>query len=191
MRGLAATAGKKDSAAWFDAMSSRIEDYAIIGDGETAALLSREGSIDWLCWPRFDSAACFAALLGRPEHGRWLMAPKASSTSRRQYRRGTLILETTFETPTGTAMVIDFMPPRGSASDVVRVVRGMSGSVRFRSEFIVRFDYGSIIPWISHADGAPTELHVVAGPDKLTLRTSVEFHGEDGGMVGEFEAKAG
>jgi GH15 family glucan-1,4-alpha-glucosidase len=172
-------------------MAARIEDYAIIGDGETAALVSRDGSLDWLCWPRFDSTACFAALLGAAEHGRWLMAPKDSSTSRRQYRPGTLILETTFQTSTGTAMVIDFMPPRGSASDVVRVVRGISGNVRFRSEFLVRFDYGSIIPWISRAEDASTELHIVAGPDKLTLRTSIEFQRESDGMVGEFQVKAG
>src|SRR5689334_25158568 len=120
MRGLAATAGKKDSAAWFDAMSSRIEDYAIIGDGETAALVSRECSVDWLCWPRFDSAACFAALLGTADHGHWSLAPAGEARSSRRYRQDTLILETTFTTEAGDVEITDFMPPRGTASELVR-----------------------------------------------------------------------
>ena len=174
-----------------DGKSMRIEDYAIIGDGETAALVGRNGSIDWLCWPRFDSPACFAALLGTPEHGRWLMAPAGSSASRRQYRADTVILETTFETPEGTAVVIDFMPPRGSASDVVRVVRGITGRVAFRTELVIRFDYGSIIPWVSQAPDKTSELHAVAGPDKLTLHTSIALRGEGGSTVGEFSVAAG
>ena len=172
-------------------MSARIEDYAIIGDGETAALVSRGGSIDWLCWPRFDSPACFAALLGSEEHGHWLVAPTGASSSRRQYRADTLILETTFETPTGVAVVIDFMPARGTSAEVVRLVRGISGSMNFRTELVVCFDYGSIIPWISQAPNVTTELHVVAGPDKLTLRTSIALRGEGGGTVGEFAVADG
>jgi len=172
-------------------MPARIEDYAIIGDGETAALVSRAGSVDWLCWPRFDSPACFAALLGKPDNGRWQIAPHGDSTSERRYRGDTLILETTFTTPAGSAVVVDFMPPRGSASDVVRIVRGLAGTVRFRTEFIVRFDYGSIIPWVSQTHEKITELHAVAGPDKLTLRTPVELHGEENRTVGEFEVAAG
>ena len=171
--------------------SVRIEDYAIIGDGETAALVSRGGSIDWLCWPRFDSPACFAALLGTAEHGRWLMAPAGASSSQRRYRPDTLILETMFETPTGVAAVIDFMPPRDSASDIVRLVRGVSGSVSFRTELVVRFDYGSIIPWISQTPEVTTELHAVAGPDKLTLRTSIALRGEGGATLGDFTVAAG
>jgi GH15 family glucan-1,4-alpha-glucosidase len=171
--------------------SVRIEDYAIIGDGETAALVSRSGSIDWLCWPRFDSPACFAALLGTAEHGRWLIAPAGVSSSRRQYKADTLILETRFETPTGVAVVTDFMPPRDSASDIVRLVRGISGSVSFRTELVVRFDYGSIIPWVSQNSDVVTELHAVAGPDKLTLRTSIPLRGEGGATVGEFAVAAG
>src|SRR4051812_18563964 len=131
-------------------MSTPLEDYAVIGDCETAALVSRAGSIDWLCWPRFDSAACFAALLGTPEHGRWLIAaadPAASIT--RSYREHTLVLETRIETSTGAVTVIDFMPPRGRNSDVVRLVRGDRGSVRMRSELILRFDYGRTIPWVT------------------------------------------
>ncbi len=172
-------------------MSARIEDYAIIGDGEAAALVSRGGSIDWLCWPRFDSPACFAALLGTSEHGRWVIAPDGISSSRRQYRPDTLILETTFETPTGVALVIDFMPPRDSASDVVRLVRGISGRVSFRTELVIRFDYGSIIPWVSQARDVTSELHAVAGPDKLTMRTSVALRGEGASTVGDFAVAAG
>ena len=172
-------------------MSQPIEDYAIIGDGETVALVSRGGSIDWLCWPRFDSAACFAALLGTCEHGFWRIAPAGEATSRRTYRADTLILETTFETPAGAAVVIDFMPPRGSASDVVRIVRGISGSVSFRSDLLIRFDYGSIVPWISEAAGKETELHAVAGPDKLTLRTGVRLRADGHLTVGDFTVRAG
>lgn len=172
-------------------MSARIEDYAIIGDGKTAALVSRGGSIDWLCWPRCDSPACFAALLGTAEHGRWRLAPVGASSSKRQYQGDTLILETTFETPTGSAVVIDFMPPLDSTSDVVRMVRGLSGTVPFRSELLVRFDYGSIIPWISQAADVTSELHVVAGPDRLTLRTSIPLRGEGADTVGDFAVAAG
>src|SRR5919108_4913520 len=145
-------------------MSSRIEDYALIGDCETAALVSRAGSIDWLCWPRFDSGACFAALLGTSDHGRWLVAacePGADVT--RRYRPGTLILETRIETTTGVATVIDFMPPRGRHSEVVRIVRGDRGSVRIRTELVLRFDYGRVVPWVSRLPGGA--LRAIAGPD--------------------------
>jgi GH15 family glucan-1,4-alpha-glucosidase len=172
-------------------VSTRIEDYAIIGDGETAALVSRTGSIDWLCWPRFDSSACFSALLGTKEHGHWQIAPADESSSRREYRPDSLILETTFETPTGVAKIVDFMPPRGTASDVVRLVQGISGRVEFRSELRIRFDYGSIVPWISSAEGNPTELQAVAGPDKLTLRTPVAMQGEADATVARFNVAAG
>src|SRR5687767_3198646 len=131
-------------------MSLPLEDYALIGDCETAALVSRSGSIDWLCWPRFDSAACFGALLGTPAHGRWLLevtAPDARIS--RSYREGTLILETRIETTEGAVTIIDFMPPRGANSDVVRLVRGERGQVRMRTELILRFDYGRTVPWVN------------------------------------------
>src|SRR5271167_2114347 len=125
-------------------MPLRIEDYALIGDCESAALVGRDGSIDWLCWPRFDSDACFAALLGTPEHGRWLIAPRDDAVRvTRRYRHNTLILETRFETAVGAATVVDFMPPRGSNSNIVRIVVGERGSVAMKAEFIVRFGYGA------------------------------------------------
>src|SRR5690242_18434192 len=131
-------------------MSTPLEDYALIGDCETAALVSRNGSIDWLCWPRFDSAACFAALLGEPEHGRWTIEPIDSGARRsRRYRGHTLILETDLEDASGAATVIDFMPPRGRNSDIVRLVRGTRGRIRLRTELILRFDYGLSIPWVN------------------------------------------
>ncbi|HYC50435.1 MAG TPA: trehalase-like domain-containing protein, partial [Gemmatimonadaceae bacterium] len=128
----------------------RIEDYALIGDCETAALVSRGGSIDWLCWPRFDSAACFASLLGKEENGRWVIAPVDSrARSSRRYRGNTLILETTFETDTGAVLVRDFMPIRGRNSDVVRTVIGLRGRVEMYTQIILRFSYGSIVPWVT------------------------------------------
>ncbi len=128
-------------------MTSRIEDYALIGDCETAALVGRDGSLDWLCWPRFDSPACFAALLGGPENGRWLIAPAhgAARTSR-AYRQDTLILETRFETDGGAVLLTDFMPLRGTNSDVVRRVTGLHGRIAMRLELVVRFDYGQTVP---------------------------------------------
>lgn len=170
----------------------RIEDYALIGDGETAALVSRSGSIDWLCWPRFDSAACFASLLGTREHGRWLIAPTDSNVRcRRQYLPDTLVLETVFETSQGRAAVVDFMPPRSSTSDVIRIVRGLDGRVAMRTELIIRFEYGSVIPWVTQCRGSTTELRAVAGPDMLTLRTTVPLRGENAHTIGEFEIGAG
>ncbi|HXC39189.1 MAG TPA: trehalase-like domain-containing protein, partial [Burkholderiales bacterium] len=127
-------------------MASRLEDYALIGDCETAALVGRDGSIDWLCWPRFDSDACFASLLGTAEHGRWLIAPEHPTATTRRYRGDTLILETRFETDTGSALLVDFMPPRNSHSSVVRMAYGLSGKVSMRVELVVRFGYGAVVP---------------------------------------------
>ena len=150
----------------------RIEDYALIGDCETAALISTQGSIDWLCFPRFDSPACFAALLGTPENGRWSIAAKDPQTrSSRRYRDGTLILETQFETPDGAATLIDFMPPRDHAADLVRLVVGQRGRVAFDIDLVIRFDYGRSVPWVSRVDDET--LTAVAGPDLLVLRTPV------------------
>ena len=130
-------------------MPSRIEDYALIGDCHTAALVAKDGSIDWLCLPRFDSGACFAALLGTPDHGRWLMAPAVPVRRvTRHYRPGTLILETLFETDSGTAAVVDFMPVRAESPRLIRIVEGRSGRVPMHLELAIRFDYGSIIPWV-------------------------------------------
>jgi GH15 family glucan-1,4-alpha-glucosidase len=171
-------------------MPSRIEDYALIGDCETAALVARDGSIDWLCWPRFDSGACFAALLGSPEHGRWLIAPIARNARvTRRYRSGTLILETDFETVDGAVTLIDFMPIRGAASDLVRIVVGRSGALALHTELVLRFDYGEVVPWVSRADDGA--LVAVAGPDMALLRASVPVRGEGLKTVGEFTLHAG
>ena len=170
-------------------MSLPIEDYALIGDCHTAALVGRDGSIDWLCFPRFDSGACFAALLGDPVHGRWLIAPIAQASSmRRQYRDGTLILETEFEMDEGAVRIIDCMPLSDERWDVVRVVEGLRGRVAMRMELIVRFDYGSIVPWVRRLDDA---LLAVAGPDTLELRTPVPVRGEDMKTVAEFQVSEG
>jgi GH15 family glucan-1,4-alpha-glucosidase len=166
-----------------------IEDYALIGDCETAALVGLDGSIDWLCWPRFDSGACFAALLGGPEHGRWLIAPtdKSARVSRR-YSEGSLILITRFETATGIAELVDFMPPRDGIADVVRLVRGIIGRVDLHTEFILRFEYGAIVPWIEQSEGA---LLAIAGPDMIALRTPAPLRGDDLTTIGEFTVSAG
>ena len=169
-------------------MASRIEDYAMIGDCETAALVGRDGSIDWLCWPRFDSAACFAGLLGTSENGRWLLCPEAGPLEvQRRYRPGTLILETEFRTNTGTAMIIDFMPVDG-ASDLVRIVCGLSGTVRFQTELVLRFDYGSTVPWVTRNEDGTIEA--IAGPERAVLHTSANLHGEDLKTVGCFTVDA-
>ena len=169
---------------------AKIEDYALLGDLQTAALVSRDGSVDWCCFPRFDSGACFAALLGEPDHGRWLLAPAGEVIrSERRYRHDTLILETVHETAEGSVRVIDFMPPRGKAPDIVRIVEGLQGSTPMRSELIVRFDYGRIVPWVRRIDGG-TRL-IVAGPDAFSLRTPAEIHGEDMTTVSEFTLEAG
>ena len=170
-------------------MSLKIDDYALIGDCQTAALVGRDGSIDWLCFPRFDSAACFAALLGTPDHGRWLMAPSfGAGRVDRVYRGDTLVLDTTFETDTGAVVVTDFMPIRSRQPDLVRIVRGIRGSVRMHTELVVRFDYGSITPWVSRE---PDGLRAVGGPDTIHLRTPAALHGEGWKTVGEFEVVAG
>jgi GH15 family glucan-1,4-alpha-glucosidase len=169
-----------------------ISDYALIGDLHTAALVSRTGSIDWLCWPRFDSGACFAGLLGGPPYGRWLVAPAGDVVrTTRRYRPGTLILETEIETAEGTVVLIDFMPHRDARSDLIRIVVGRSGRVSMRTQLIIRFDYGSIVPWVTQTHGTPTELTAIAGPDKLVLRTPVTLRGEDATTVGEFSVAAG
>jgi len=167
-----------------------IEDYALIGDNETAALVCRDGSIDWFCVPRFDSGACFAALLGTPDHGRWLLAPRAVvRATRRAYRGDTLVLETEFETDDGTVRVIDCMPPRRRSPDIVRIVEGVRGRVAMRMELVIRFDYGSIVPWVRRL-GDDT-LGAVAGPDALCLRTPVAHHGEGFTTVADFTVGAG
>ncbi|HTU02799.1 MAG TPA: trehalase-like domain-containing protein, partial [Candidatus Sulfotelmatobacter sp.] len=166
-----------------------IEDYAMIGDCETAALVGRDGSLDWLCVPRFDSPACFAALLGTPEHGRWLLAPRDRVTGvHRRYRGETLILETEFETDTGSAVVIDCMPPRTARPEVIRVVAGRQGEVRFHLELVMRFDYGSLVPWVRRVEDG---LTAVAGPDALHLATPVALRGEDFRTRADFTVRAG
>jgi GH15 family glucan-1,4-alpha-glucosidase len=166
-----------------------IEDYALIGDCHSAALVGRDGSIDWLCLPRFDSGACFAAVLGEPGHGRWLIAPAAEVRStRRTYRDGTLILETEFETDEGVVRIIDCMPLSNERGDVLRIVEGLSGRVAMRMELIIRFDYGYIIPWVRQVDGT---LLATAGPDTLELRAGVATHGEDMKTCAEFHVSKG
>jgi GH15 family glucan-1,4-alpha-glucosidase len=174
-----------------ESMPGRIEDYGLIGDCESAALVGRDDSIDWLCWPRFDSDACFAALLGGPEHGRWLLAPAdPRARSSRRYRDDTLILETRFETETGSVLVVDFMPLRAdSVSDLMRVVIGERGSVDMRFELIVRFGYGVATPWVTRVgDGI---WSAVAGPDMVVLHTDVPIHGENMKSVADFTVTAG
>ncbi len=166
----------------------RIEDYALIGDLQTAALVSDTGSIDWCCLPRFDSGACFSAILGGPEHGRWLLAPTGVTGSTRRYRHDTLILETVLESDTGSVRLIDFMPPRGTAPDIVRIVEGLDGEVEMRSELIIRFDFGRILPWVSRVDHARV---AIAGPDGLCLRTTAPVRGEDFKTLSEFTLRPG
>jgi GH15 family glucan-1,4-alpha-glucosidase len=170
-------------------MPLAIENYALIGDCHTAALVGNDGSIDWLCFPRFDSGACFAALLGGPEHGRWLIAP-AAATRRvtRSYRDETLVLQTDFETDQGQVRVIDFMPLSDERWDVVRIVEGLTGSVALRMELIVRFDYGSIVPWVRRVDEI---LLMTAGPDTLEFTASVALSGENMKTVADFTVRAG
>ena len=170
-------------------MTLKIEDYALIGDCETAALVGTDGSIDWLCWPEFCSPACFASLLGAEEHGRWKIAPaKQITQSKRKYREHTLILETVFESEHGAVKVIDFMPVRGKHSDVVRIVEGLRGSVVMRSELMLRFDYGNTVPWVTRFDGG---IRAIAGPALVVLRTSAETHGEELKTVSDFTVKKG
>ncbi len=171
-------------------MPLRIEEYALLGDLQTAALVGSDGSVDWFCTPRFDSAACFAALLGDESNGRWLLAPAApDARATRRYLDDTLILETTWETDDGVVRVLDFMPPRGEAPDIVRIVEGVSGRVEMRTELVIRFDYGRIVPWVRRLDG-DTRL-AIAGPDALCLRTPIDVGGEDLKTVGTFTVAEG
>jgi GH15 family glucan-1,4-alpha-glucosidase len=171
-------------------MPSRIEDYAIVGDCKTAALISRDGSVDWLCWPRFDSQACFAALLGSPENGRWLIGPaETDARAGRRYLPDTLILETRHQTESGSAVILDFMPVHHAHSSLIRIVRGERGQVRMRFELVLRFDYGSIVPWVTRLDDFT--LRAIAGPDMVVLHTPVDVRGKDLKTVGEFTISAG
>ena len=171
-------------------MAERIEDYALLGDLQTAALVGRTGSVDWLCLPRFDSASSFGALLGSNDHGRWLLAPKAGgpSTSRR-YRPDTLVLENEWETSTGRVRVIDFMPVRDTYPELIRIVQGLEGHVEMRTELVVRFDYGSVLPWLRRIDDG--SILAVGGPDALCIRTPVDLHGEAMTHVAEFTVGKG
>ncbi len=167
-----------------------IEDYALIGDCETAALVGRDGSIDWGCWPRFDSDACFAALLGTPEHGRWRLAPAGECrTATRRYLGDTLILETHFETDEGTVRLVDFMPPRAINADLVRLVIGDSGTVAMRMQLAVRFGYGSRVPWVNRQDDGT--IRIIAGADQLVLHTEAPVKVANNCIESEFEIAAG
>ena len=170
-------------------MPSRIEDYAIIADLRSLALVAKDGSIDWLCLPRFDSDASFAALLGTPDNGRWLLAPAGGvKRVRRRYRDGTLILETEFETEEGSVTVLDLMPIYGEGTDVLRIVVGNRGRVPMRMELVMRFGYGSIVPWVQRIDGG---ISAIAGPDCLRLHTPIAMRGEDLKTVAEFTVGEG
>ena len=170
-------------------MAALIEDYGLIGDLQTAALVSRDGCIDWLCFPRFDSGACFAALLGDEENGRWSLRPASDITStRRRYRGDTLVLETELACDEGVVRLIDFMPPRGEAPDVVRIVEGVDGTVPMKMRLTIRFDYGSIVPWVRRRDEG---LHAVAGPDALLLATPIEVVGRNLHTEAEFDVAPG
>src|ERR1017187_5134084 len=170
-------------------MPSKIEDYALIGDCHTAALVARNGSIDWLCLPRFDSGACFAAILGSPEHGRWLLAPRGTVRNiQRHYREGTLVLETDYETDEGTVTVFDCMPPRTREPALVRTVVGKRGEVPLHMELAIRFDYWSIVPWVRRVEKG---IQAVAGPDTVLLHTDVELRGENFTTVADFTVSQG
>ncbi|HEY2893190.1 MAG TPA: glycoside hydrolase family 15 protein, partial [Pirellulales bacterium] len=170
-------------------MALPLEDYGLIGDCQTAALVGRDGSVDWLCFPDFDSGACFAALLGTPENGRWLLAPTGKvRETRRRYRGDTLILETYYETDDGAVTVVDCMPPRSKEPDLVRVVIGRRGTVPMRMELVIRFDYGWVVPWVQRVDGG---IRAVAGPDTLVLHTPAPLTGKDLTTTSEFTVSAG
>ncbi len=167
-----------------------IEEYGLIGDCSSCALVGRNGSIDWLCWPRFDSAACLAALVGTDENGRWLVAPEAEARVTRRYRDGGLVLETLFETLEGSVAVIDFMPVNCPVPSIVRIVEGRRGSVGMKTELVLRFDYGNSVPWVTRlADTAG--IVAIAGPSLVSLRTAVHLEGEDLATVGRFTVAAG
>ena len=168
-----------------------IEDYALIGDCTTAALVGLNGAIDWLCWPRFDSGACLAGLLGRSEHGRWSIQPVAKVTkSSRRYIKDTVVLETVFETPAGAVAVIDFMPMNQAASSVIRLIEGRSGRVPMRMNLKLRFDYGSSVPWVYRLEEGNGNV-AIAGPNLAVLRTSVALHGEGLSTAAEFDVEPG
>lgn len=157
-------------------MPSRIEDYALLGDWRTAALVSRDGSVDWLCWPRFDSGACLSALLGTSDNGRWIVSPvDADARVTRRYREGTLILETDFETMDGAVRLTDFMPLAGTGSHLVRIATGLHGSVDMRTELVLRFDYGAFVPWVTRLDDGA--LRAVAGPDMVSFAPTSRCEG--------------
>ncbi len=168
---------------------ARIEDYAFLSDTQTGALVSRDGSIDWLCFPRFDSGACFAALIGDESNGHWSFSPCAETKQiRRRYRPETMILETEIETGSGVVRLIDFMPPRGTNPDIVRIVEGVRGRVRMQMELIIRFDYGKVVPWVrKHHSG----LEAIAGSDALILHTPIATHGKNLTTVAEWTARKG
>ncbi|HUI21216.1 MAG TPA: glycoside hydrolase family 15 protein [Methylocella sp.] len=171
-------------------MVQKIEDYALLGDCQTAALVGRDLSVDWLCFPRFDSPACFANLVGTKENGRWLITPDdPGATVTRNYRGRTMILDTTIRTAEGVAVVTDFMPTNVHGSHLVRLVRGISGNVKLHTELIIRFDYGSVVPWVRRCDDG--SLQAVAGPDRLVLRTPIRLRAKGRTHVGEFVAAAG
>ncbi|MGC7404088.1 glycoside hydrolase family 15 protein [Pandoraea pneumonica] len=176
-------------------MPARIEDYAMIGDCRSAALVARDGSIDWLCWPYFDSPACFAALLGGPEHGHWKLAPDdPKATVTRRYHDDTLILETRYETCEGCVSIIDFMPLRDGAADLVRLVKGIHGNITMSMELILRFDYGASVPWarrLDDDDATGPGMRLIAGPDKVVLRTPVPIQDVPGSLRANFQVKAG
>ncbi len=171
-------------------MSAPLEDYALIGDCESAALVGIDGSIDWLCWPRFDRPACFAALLGTPDNGRWRIAPLGGEAEvSRRYDGDTLILETTYETDTGAVVLIDFMPVHDEYPSLVRIVRGLRGHVEMRSELVLRFEYGLVVPWVTEVN---RRVHrAVAGPDRVAILSDVTMHGEGLTTVGNFTVRAG
>src|SRR4051794_23607198 len=171
-------------------MAQLIEDYALIGNNATAALVGRNGSIDWLCLPRFDSPACFASLIGEVGNGRWLIGPKHEKLSvSRRYRPGTLVLETEFVTEEGTVVLIDCMDRRGDLQDVIRIVRGVRGRVAMVMDLVLRYDYGDIVPWVTRTKEG--YWRAVAGPDQVHLATPVDLHGEDMRTRSEFEVAEG
>ena len=170
-------------------MALRIEDYAVVADLQSIALVGNDGSIDWLCLPRFDSDACFAALLGTRDNGRWKIAPRAAVTSvKRRYRDGTLVLETELETATGTVALIDFMPSAGRGTDLVRIVEGRRGQVALRMELVIRFGYGQAVPWVRALEQG---VHAVAGPDSLRLWSPIQTRGEEMATIAEFTVSEG
>jgi GH15 family glucan-1,4-alpha-glucosidase len=171
-------------------MAERIEDYALVGDLQTAALIGREGSVDWLCFPRFDSGSCFGALLGTHDHGHWSISPVGGGpATARRYRDNSLILESEWQTPTGRVRVIDFMPPRGHSPDIVRIVEGLEGTVQMTTELVIRFDYGSVIPWVLRLD--EDTIVAIGGPDGLAMRTPVDLEPDGMTHVATFSVHAG